>query len=369
MSKKIALITPDFHPNKSGIATVSYIHYLAIKEKFQIKIFSNFKDENSEFINIDLSNNLFTPYKKQFSKKLVDQLNKYNPDIIFVQCLLSWTSQVISSLRSELINKNIKFVLFSHGVSHNEIIGNGLLSYVRHLYYYFHIKFILPKIISNFDLVISIGEFKDSKCFIEEKISKIKSIQYSTIENGGVDYSDLSIEKSKRFTFLCVANYNDIKNQKFLIQLIKKNKNIDADFIFLGSEKNTYYHECEEIARNDKRIFLFIESSSNTLKKYYSLSHAFIYSSRWEAQSLVLLDAQASGLPLIISRTGSYSKLPGAIICNSKTEYINAINQLIKDNYLLNNLKSKGLERYVKINNWNNSTSVLLEKLSHFYNK
>lgn len=366
MKKKIALITPDFYPNKTGIASVSYIHYLAIKEKFEIKVFSNIKNETNELIDISLSNNLFTPYKKQFSKKLVNELNIYNPDIIYIQCLLSWTSQIITYLRSELLNKNVKYVLFSHGVSQNEIIGNGILATLRYLYYSFYIKLILPKIISNFDLVLSIGELEDSKCFIEQNICLKLGIKYSTIENGGVDYSDILIKKAERFTFLCLANYNDIKNQKFLISLIKKNKNIDANFIFLGSQSNKYYNECVQISKNDDRIQLLIESSDNSLSRFYSKCHAFIYSSKWEAQSLVLLDAQASGLPLIISRTGSYTKLPGAIVCDTDKDYLKAINQFINDRNLLYILKNKGIERYNETNNWSFSTKILLEQLANF---
>lgn len=99
-----------------------------------------------------------------------------------------------------------------------------------------------------------------------------------------------------------VGRFVKAKNHEFLVQIIngmvKKDKNIKAVFVGDGDLRL----EIEEMVRNleleNNIIFLGLRKDINTI---LNNSDIFIFPSIYEGLGLVMLEAQASGLPCIVS--------------------------------------------------------------------
>lgn len=106
---------------------------------------------------------------------------------------------------------------------------------------------------------------------------------------------------------------------KALVELLKKNTNIEYHLVGHGPEKNNLFQLCKKYQLTNKIIFHGFKTGDELLR-LYSSCHIFILPSLTvgnsylaETQGVVLQEAQATGLPVIGSRTGG---IPDVIVEN-----------------------------------------------------
>lgn len=96
-----------------------------------------------------------------------------------------------------------------------------------------------------------------------------------------------------------VGGFNHQKNQAFLLKLLKKlPNNYKLVLIGQGQLLDEVKAESEELTLSDRVIFT---GSVNNVPDYLSAMDAFVLPSRYEGQPFVLIEASASGLPIIAS--------------------------------------------------------------------
>lgn len=149
-------------------------------------------------------------------------------------------------------------------------------------------KYLFGKNIVNNKRYDVIPNYIDYKKFLEceDKFSIRKEL--------GLDINDKLVVHVGRFV--------KAKNHKFLVQIIngmvKRDKNVKAVFVGDGDLRL----EIEEMVRNleleNNIIFLGLRKDINTI---LNNSDIFIFPSIYEGLGLVMLEAQASGLPCIVS--------------------------------------------------------------------
>lgn len=114
-------------------------------------------------------------------------------------------------------------------------------------------------------------------------------------------------KRSDKITFFHSGSVCDRKNQMECIQRLsaymKKDKNIE--FLYAGGIIETEYKQnidnfVKENRLENQVIYLGELSPGVEISKYYSSSKAFIFPSKAEAFSLVLLEAMSCGLPIIM---------------------------------------------------------------------
>ena len=93
-----------------------------------------------------------------------------------------------------------------------------------------------------------------------------------------------------------VGYFNDSKNQKYIVDLLKKIKNENLKVLFIGDGKNRKYIEN---ACDDPRIIFC--GSNNEVYKYISAMDLFVFPSIYEGLGVALIEAQASGLECLVS--------------------------------------------------------------------
>ena len=163
-----------------------------------------------------------------------------------------------------------------------------------------------------------------------------------------VEYTPLF--ENKKFTFISVGRLNPIKNQSLMIQsFIELNKKYpDTQLIILGEgelrtqlEKEIWYNPNIYLLGNQQNIFPFLMKSD-----------CFLLSSLSESFSLAILEAMASWLPIISTKT----QWPKDILWENtygittpksdKTAFSSAMELLLNDKECYNSYKEQWRKRY-----------------------
>lgn len=146
------------------------------------------------------------------------------------------------------------------------------------------------------------------------------------------------------------------KNLEVLIKAIPLVlKEIDVNFLFLGDgdlkEKLICQLEDKNCPFKERVCFLGpIESQYSDLAQFYRLATVFVIPSPIEAQSLVTMEAMASGLPVVAAKGGALPELiknreNGFLVeAFNPKEYAEAIIEIVKNKNLRKKLGKKSLE-------------------------
>ena len=219
------------------------------------------------------------------------------------------THSIIIASILKILNPNIKIVFTSHSFN--------MGSKIREIIIW------LLKPFRNIDIIFSKNMFK----FFYKK-------NYRIIPNG-IDISkyELNINKNKKFTFIAVGRLEKMKNHKLLIEIANKLKNKYEFEIWIVGEG--YLREELEnlIYKYDLKDHVKLLGLRNDIPRLLNQSHCFVMPSLWEGFPISILEAGASGIPIISTPVGS---IPSLI--NNKNGYLAEIKEFeIKMEEVLNN--------------------------------
>lgn len=180
--------------------------------------------------------------------------------------------------------------------------------------------------INSFCDVLFVSGTKAKKHFIENlKINKNKIITgYSVVDNE--HFANRNAQNEKQNEILCIARFCEAKNLTMLINSFLKseiNKKYSLRLIGGGELKN----ELSTTANNSDRIIIQDWISYNELPLVYAKAKILILPSIFEPWGLVVNEAMAAGLPIIVSEQ-----------CGCQPDLINDENGWIFDANELNSL-------------------------------
>ena len=140
-----------------------------------------------------------------------------------------------------------------------------------------------------------------------------KELNYQVINNGiniekfqFDEYRRKTLRKrlniDTRYVIGHVGRFVRQKNHKFLLEIFKEILLIRKDSILLligdGSEKEKIKKKAEKLKIDKKIIFI---SKTNEIENYMSAMDTFLFPSLFEGLGIVLIEAQANGLPCLSS--------------------------------------------------------------------
>ncbi len=230
--------------------------------------------------------------------KIFVYLHNFNPKIIHSQ-----NSLFISNLVQIWANLNrVPFVVTFHhipteAISHlfPKLPKNIITNLVSDLYKDLSLK----KFLINTDIVIALNKF------VQKSIRSVDKEIPAKIINNGINLNRLikinrNEKLSKRLNFVFVGSYNERKNQEFLVNVFS---NLPNNYILnLYGDKTTgrEYVERLNLIINKLRLKnVFLNDYSTDIVKIYKNTDFFISASLKEAQSLAVIEALASGVPII----------------------------------------------------------------------
>jgi len=142
---------------------------------------------------------------------------------------------------------------------------------------------------------------------------------------------------------VCVGRLIPFKNQKFLIKVAKEIKRDDFRILIIGDgdEYENLKKEIEKGRLEDKvRLLGFIPS--NEIPYYLKASDIFLYPSLKEGFGIVVLEAMATGLPVLIFREIYIEEFgKNILVANNEEGFINYAKKLVEDEFFRKELGEK----------------------------
>lgn len=222
-------------------------------------------------------------------------LKKYNISIVHAQYPLDAFIAILACWRT-----SIKVLVTFHGFSIN-----------RPSWYQWLIKYVTRKVKVN--LFVSITQNKHyQKTYSIPANKKCLTIYNSidvnkfNIKSSGTLRKELGIGQDQ-LLLGSVGNFNSGRDQLTICKGLKKLKEegIIFNFVFAGAKQNhqpEYYDHCVEYCkRNNLEKQVHFLGSRNDIPALLQELDVFIYSSRHDTFGIAVLEAMASGLPVIVN--------------------------------------------------------------------
>ncbi|WP_455544260.1 glycosyltransferase family 1 protein [Intestinibacter sp.] len=206
----------------------------------------------------------------------------------------------IAMLASKKSNVDIR-VSHAHTTADNEV---GL---IRKMY----ISIMRKLILNNSTNLLACSDLAGEYLF---GAKNIKNSKYSMFPNlisyeNIIDIDDNKVEKFKEEYNLSnylvighIGTFKESKNQKFLLEVTKvlkdKNTNIKLLLVGDGGMRDKLESKCKELDIEDRVIFTGIRDDVDVILNSIDV---FAFPSTFEGLGLVLLEAQAAGLPCVVS--------------------------------------------------------------------
>ncbi len=151
---------------------------------------------------------------------------------------------------------------------------------------------------------------------------------------------------------LMVGTIEERKNLLGVIKAIDQNK-IDMPLVVIG--KPTPYLEIVKAyiaSHHLKHIYFYHNVPNNDLPALYQMATVFVYPSQFEGFGIPVLEALASGMPVITSKKGCFSEVGGKaslyVNPNEPDEIGEALKKVLTDEALQETMKKEGLEHAKK---------------------
>ena len=252
--------------------------------------------------------------------------------------------------------RNIPYVAHIHA----DVEPSGKMGFLLPFYK----KIFLQKILNYASKIVV--PTKDYIAIISKKyaISKYKIIVIPT----GVDlnnFKSMSGKLHNPIRLLFVGRLTKQKNIRLLIKSFKKiidnnDFNIELHIVGEGEDKNKIIFLIKTL-KLDNRVILHGSLIGNKLHKIYSNSDIFILPSMFESFGIVLIEAMASGIPIIASnipcvRNVIKNNKTGLLVKTTPEDFAEAIEKLLNNPKLREKLIENGLEE-IKKYNWDKIVS------------
>ena len=346
---KIGLFFDTYYPQKNGVATSAVYLVNALRKKgSQVSV--------------------VVPKIKGYEET--------DPHVFRIPSIRAWPTMPDSFRIPTLIPSRVWKVIFSqkYDIIHGD--GNGFFSllgllvarrkkipyvftfhtvYSHYTHYFFNGKLITPRLM-NFSLktfgnrcdgLIAPSEKMKTeliKIGVKKSITVIPSfidLDKFSIKNKGFLHQRCNIPKEDKI-LLSVGRLEKEKNFDFLIKVfqkvVKSNPSVHLVIAGEGSQRKFLEKMISDFNLKNK-IHLIGDIEMEVIPKIYADSDIFVFASYTETQGLVVLEAAASGLPLVLSDDLAYKgmivdKKNGYSLPLDEEKFVTAINLLLKDEKL-----------------------------------
>jgi len=219
---------------------------------------------------------------------------------------------------SQFVKKNHIDIIHAH-MTHSIIIASivKILNPKIKIVYTSHTSNISSKIRKI--MIFTLKPLRDIDIIFSKNILKyFYKKKYVVVPNGiNVQTYHKDISKNEKFTFIAVGRLETVKNHKALIKMVDNLKNkYNFELLIVGEG---YLKEEINLLIKKNRLENHVKllGLRNDISELLNKSHCLLMPSLWEGLPLVVLEAGASKLPIIVTPVGS---IPS--ILNEKNSYM-----------------------------------------------
>lgn len=229
--------------------------------------------------------------------------------------------------------------------------------------------------------IFTVSEFSRAEIMSRYKTPQHKiSVIYNGFEKSrfyaGDDGQEI-VEKrgliSKGY-LLSVGRLEPRKNYLTLIRSYARLLDVKLPLVIIGQPHFGFDEVFQTIRKLnlENRIIVLSDIQDHELPAFYRHAKLFIYPTWAEGFGMPLLEAMASGVPVISSNTTSIPEVVGdAGILVDPNDFLalgNVIQRLLSDNQLYQEIKEKGFQR-VKLFTWHESAQIVRKVYESIYGK
>lgn len=372
VSRVITVVTPFYYPEINGVSHVAQKNVEALLDLgFDVNVLTNTNGQaktKEQVYGFDLKGNgtLFFPVKgakKDFVKKAV--VCSQQSELLILHCWHSWSTNLILDNYERLKSK---VYVYSHGTS-NKSSKFNLYFTLRYINYFFEtIRF--KNYLEKIDGLISITNNNNHFRCLDLELVNSSKIHYlpNPIVDRKINSIDFLAAKQKYASFFntdlkiafCLSNYEEIKNQKFLIEIVNK---YPLKLICVGAKQTSYYEELKDLVvkyKLENRILLENNINDSTIEGFFMDCSLFLFASKNDFSPLVLIESSKYGLPFLSFETADNNR-KGGFFCKNNEEYEEKLKWFLQEESDLQKIGSEGKVFYEK----NNAFESYKNKLSN----
>lgn len=361
---KIAIFTDSFLPSIGGTENAVHRFAQALSKDHEVMVLA--PDGHKEFDDnafsykvvraksMAVTNNDFWAHPA-LSKDMKKALNEFKPDIIHSQTV---------GMMAAFANKYAK--------KHN--IPSICTIHTKFRYCYkdaLKVK-LFAEILLRY--VMRRPAKADRVCTVSHSmVPELKSYglkkQVTVIKNGNDSVPMISEKKigQGEFKIIFVGRIIDYKNLKFSLDCLKELKKRRSDFIFYlvgrGPHVKRFSKYAQKIGLKDNVVFTGAITDKKQLRNMYAMSDLFFFTSIFDNDGLVVMEAANEGTPsLVLKDTGASERLTDGV--TGFTVENDAVAVAEKLEYLMNNrelLAEVGKNASVIFTSWQETVDAYLE--------
>jgi glycosyltransferase involved in cell wall biosynthesis len=304
----------------------------------------NYKDVKSiDYVYSRGSGALYSPSKID-SNKLRFVLEKNHPDLIIVE---SWQTALTDKTIDLAYQLKIPILMISHGISVSPFTKRfiDLIRFVGWIPYRF---LRLPERVRKLSGITCLDLKAKSDRFLDRDIALKFEVPLYYLPNAPVNVAKEFVPRvSRKKQILVIGYFSNVKNQLEALRIIER---IIGDYTikFIGPKTGDYFHKCEKKVKklNLESRVIFSQDIECNIAEEISISSLVLMTSVTEVLPLTLLEAMASGTPFVSSAVGAVASLKGGLAVSGFQNKFNAVNLLIRDSGLWDQLSFDGREAH-----------------------
>lgn len=356
-------VLDSFWPNQDGVSTVvQYLSEGLSARGNQVCVLANAKGRD-------------LPTKEEHNGVLVQRLNiqtrwpfyykpmvagsgiqdyynvvvDYDPDVLIIESLCCWSNDWFMTFADKLHCKKVLHlhsdIADYHKYGWKEI--NYKVSNIGNILYQMRMQYKARKYWKEID--DSLGKY-DTLLYLTDvhaNVKKLKEKGLLRVEKLENAVDDIFFDESMSCTnvegnvcrFLCVANYMERKNQRYLLEAYRQATfQSETELIIVGNGSKTYMEDLQrfakEILEEDNRyknIVFYRGITREKILKLYRTSQIFVLSSKWEESPIVVREAAACGMSIISTDVGDVSTIEGCRVVYSVDEMASSMVEYEED--------------------------------------
>lgn len=346
---RILIAVHTYYPDKNGVQAVTQYIAEGLARRHEVLIITELKEtyKRAEIKN-GVSIERIKVNKRRYhfdgeKKKFLERIHSYAPDVLISVCTQSWPFDWVKKKVEKL---NCKKVLYTHGYSGlmkkypivNDLINLRLRAFEYHLHWMLYYCRAY-KYIRKYDLVTYL-----SKNNLSSWYAKRHGLTNGAILSNAVEDEFFLNPSSDRIAggninnkvrYIYVANYDNNKNQKGVLEAFLEAGLDEAELVFIGSKANGYYEELleknEQKNGQRKNISFLIGLERKEIAEQLTLADVFVCGSKKEEYPLMLCEAAAKGLPIISTNVGHVSEMQGCIVVKDMSDMARQIRRLYEE--------------------------------------
>ena len=302
-------------------------------------------DAKKYYIPSSGSGALYAPAKVD-KKLLQDTIQSVRPDLIILE---AWQTALTEATIDIAYEKKIPTLMISHGISIHPY-SNTLRNWIRYLAWLPYLAFGLRSRIQKIGAITALDLNVKSPRFYDRDLARsLRKPVFELTNSPALKVLPTKARSDRSNQILVVGYFSEVKNQLGALAILNK---LPTSFTmkFVGRKQGAYYQRCQEYVKQHQlgARAIFCEDHEADLAAEFSHSILVLQTSITEALPITLLEAMASGTPFVATPVGAVSTLEGGIHAGELLSQVKAVNQLMADELLWNQLSEQGKSSYAE---------------------